>query len=260
MSEVTKNNIMESTLKIDYSGRGVHGIPVIKIIQPVHLVESTNNEAIEDVRDRLIAEFLHTPSMVNRNHFFRLDTYGPLPTGKENIKPIAVTTISAIEEGQMFHTFKHAILDRLISYDNLVEINEFKNSIVINPEQSGNHGPVPSGYDKYLKIQEFFDWLWDQPYAINTPISDRPIEVRRDTVKPIEKHVSGNKSFPMETIRDYFELALEQGERMNAFENTPEQRLDSKVSSAQEAFDKAFDIFGSKQGAEYWQKIIDRIG
>lgn len=169
---------MESTLKIDYSGRGVHGIPVIKIVQPLHLVESTNNEAIEDVRDRLIAEFLHTPCMAHRNHYFRLDTYNnPIPTGKSTDKQITVSTISAIEEGQMFHTFKHAILDRLISYDNLVEINQLENSLGDYKDRvKAGKTPAPFGYDTYLKIKEFFDWVYAQNYngdPVNTPIEVR---------------------------------------------------------------------------------------
>lgn len=240
---------MESTLKIDYSGRGVHGIPVIKIVQPLYLVESTNNEAIEDVRDRLISEFLHTPCMVHRNHFFRLDTYGgPIPTGKQNDKKISVTTISAIEEGQMFHTFKHAILDRLISYDNLVEINEFERS----SSNINGFGKTPLDYDKYLQIKQFFDWLWDQPYASNTPISAIRIETRKN-VK------STPPTIPMETVRDYFELSLEQGERINAFENTPQNKLDKQVENIWDAINSAFNITKSPQGAEYWQKVIDRV-
>lgn len=239
MSAMTKNNIMGSTLKISTSSRGVHGVPVIKIIQPLSLIDPPIHMDVE-LKDELIASFLQTPCMAHPNSLFRVDTRW---TAEE--EKVRITTISAIEEGQVFHTFKHAILDRLISYDNLVEINEFEKSNA----RINDCGPVPFDYDKYLQIKQFFDWVWEQPY--NGDPVNTPIQTRRDTVIKTK--------IPLETIRDYFELSLEQGERMNAFENTPKSILDNRVSNASEAFAEAFDINKSPQGAEYWQKIINQI-
>jgi len=234
---------MESTLKIATSSRGVHGVPVIKIVQPVYLSNPIPGYDFEDVKDELISSLLHTPCMQYPNQLFRVDSRFQYPADGES--KVVITTISAIEEGQMFHAFKHAIFDRLISYENLCDCIEFEK----RPSGPGAHGPVPFDYDKYLKIKEFFDWVWDQPY--NGDPVNTPIETRRDTQpKPV---------IPMETIRDYFEMTLEQGERINAFENTPKVRLDMKVQSIAEAFQKAFNIFESKQGAEYWHRVIDRV-
>lgn len=233
---------MESTLKIGTSSRGIHGVPVIKIVQPIHLVNPDPSLDIDDVKDELISSFLHTPVMQFPNILFIVDSHFNYPAETPKFR---ITTISAIEEGQIFHTFKRVILDRLISYDNLVDINEFERSNA----RINDCGPVPFDYDKYLQIKQFFDWVWEQPY--NGDPVNTPIQTRRD---PVIK-----TKIPLETIRDYFELSLEQGERMNAFENTPKSILDIQVSNASEAFAKAFDIKKSPQGAEYWQKIINRI-
>lgn len=233
---------MGSTLKIATSNRGVHGVPVIKIIQPLDLIDPPIYEGVE-LKDELIASFLHTPCMAHPNSLFRVDTRWTAEESK-----VRITTISAIEEGQMFHTFKHAILDRLISYDSLVEINEFE----ISSSNINGLGKTPLDYDKYLQIKQFFDWLWDQPYASNTPISAIRIETRKN-VKPTPPTI------PMETIRDYFELSLEQSERINAFENTPQNKLDKQVENIWDAINSAFNITKSPQGAEYWQKVIDRV-
>lgn len=234
---------MESTLKIDTSSRGIHQVPIIKIVQPIKLIEPNPVEDIDDVKDKLIREFLHTPCMANRNHFFRTDSHFPHPL--ENPR-VFITTISAVEEGQMFHTFKHAIFERLISYENLCECIEFDKR---SSDQQTNR-PAPFDWDKYLKIKEFFDWVWEQPY--NGDPVNTPIETRRDT-KPSPKLI------PMETIRDYFELSLEQGERINAFENTPKINLDKKVENMWDAIHSAFSPENSPQGVDYWQKVINRV-
>ena len=171
MSGLTKNNIMESTIKIGNSSRGIHSVPIIKIVQPVSLIKPDPHMDIEDVRDQLISEFLHTPVMANPNSFFMVTGRWLVPF--ENSKS-QITTISAIEEGQLFHTMKHAMFERFISYDNLVEINEFKSRITTIKE--GIHGPVPFGYDVYLQITNFFDFIHTLPYngdPVNTPIDVR---------------------------------------------------------------------------------------
>lgn len=227
MSEVTKkNNTMGSTLKISTSSRGVHGVPVIKIIQPINLIDPPIHMDVE-LKDELIASFLHTPCMTNPNSLFRVDTRWTAEDAQ-----VRITTISAIEEGQIFHTFKHAILDRLISYDNQVEINILKNQIKNLEIPKGATHKAPVDYDKYLKIQEFFNWLWEQPY--NGDPVNTPIETRRDTVRETK--------IPLETVRDCFELSLEPGERINAFENTPGYILDTKVDNIADAISNAFDI------------------
>lgn len=163
---------MGSTLKISTSSRGVHGVPVIKVIQPINLIIPNPNEDV-DIKDELIASFMHTPSMAYPNNLFKVDSR--FTSEEQGVK---VTIISAIEEGQMFFTFKHAILNRLISYKNLVEIRERENELKTS-DKSKTH-PVPFDYDKYIKINEFFDWLWEQNYngdPVNTPPT-----TRRDTI------------------------------------------------------------------------------
>lgn len=170
---------MESTLKISTSGRGVHGVPVIKIVQPVHLVNPDPTLDIDDVRDELLSSLLHTPCMQYPNLLFKVDAHFITPSDNHTHR---TTIISAIEEGQVFHTFKHAILERLISYDNLVEINILEKSLktldMSHPTEQ-NTRPCPGDYGKYLKIKEFFDWVWEQPY--NGDPVNTPIETRRDT-------------------------------------------------------------------------------
>lgn len=158
MSPADKSNVMKSTIKIDYSGRGEHGVPVIKIVQPVEVTQSTCNENIDDVRDRLISEFLHTPQMVNRNHVFAIDTCMPHPFGNPTVN---VTTISAIQESQIFRFFKNQILDRIVEYETLCKVAEWKHNNV-NPIEVEK---MPEGYESYVKIAGFFEWLEKQPYC-----------------------------------------------------------------------------------------------
>jgi len=179
---------MGSTLKISTSSRGVHGVPVIKVIQPTNLIIPNPNEDV-DIKDELIASFLHTPSMAYPNDLFKVDSR--FTSDEQGVR---VTMISAIEEGQMFFTFKHAILNRLISYKNLVEIQKLENELKSADDTSTR--PMPFDYDKYIKIKEFFDWVWEQNYngdPVNTPPT-----TRRDTI-----HVEGTS----ETTKNDFKIA-----------------------------------------------------
>jgi hypothetical protein len=61
------------------------------------------------------------------------------------------------------------------------------------------------------------------------------------------------------TIRHYFEMCLADGERMNAFNNTPIEKWDMEAKDAGEALDIAFDFGSSPQGYDYWDKIRNRV-
>lgn len=69
--------------------------------------------------------------------------------------------------------------------------------------------------------------------------------------KPLNKYVG--------TIRHYFEMCLSDGERQNAFDNTPKYKWDSPAKDAYEALDIAFDFATSPQGYDYWNEIIERL-
>lgn len=127
---------MNSTVKIALQS-GINGsIPIIKIIQP----RITNLEEDLDVRDQSIKDFLQRPSMVERNHWFVLDTYGP--NNFEN--PVAdISTIAAVPNEHLFYKFRHTILNKLIAEEEIVETNRAERK--------------PS--EAFQKINDFFDWV-----------------------------------------------------------------------------------------------------
>lgn len=149
---------MKSTLKIDYE-RGHESFPVIKIItplQPQPLVDPTpgySTDTEEDVRDKLTLDFLHSPYKVDRNYFFELKSYFPIANGN-------LTTIGAIDEKDLLHRFKHAILYRFVPYLDLVKINRGEISNKAPSEvQSTVEENFRKSHDKYIQINAFFNYL-----------------------------------------------------------------------------------------------------
>lgn len=149
---------MKSRIKIDYE-RGVRNNPVIKIITPPQelLFPPTSPGGSEDieeeVQDRLIADLLHSPCHVDPNNFFEVKTTFPLDSGAR------LTTIGAVQEEDILYTFRHAVLNRYIPYNDIVEINrEFgfnsRGMDGLNEAQNEN-----VNFSKFKKIHQFFDWL-----------------------------------------------------------------------------------------------------
>lgn len=138
---------MKSTLRIDYQS-GSHGSdPIIKIVQPVEVLESLV-EPDYDVRDRLIRDLLQRPGYSDRNYWFQLDTYYP----NDMEKPTAhISNIIAVRQEDLFYKFRHAILNRMVCYNELVETNHAISNK--KPDQEIKLG------ENFKKITEFFDWL-----------------------------------------------------------------------------------------------------
>lgn len=251
----------KSTLKITTESAGTNITPVIKIVQPIaQFKPDLNNVDDDDPVDDLIRTFLHAPCMVEPHFLFRTYTHFPVPF--EGTPTHWITTIAPINAKDHFDTFKNIVLSRMIPYEDHVSINRGEVAVI----DKNLHGTrkaerIDTSVIKHSKIQEFFQWLDETEPATWEEQQPDPSAADINSAKyygslhPVDEP----KKFPMETIRDYFELSLEQGERMNAFNNTPHNMLDTKVSSAAEAFEKAFDINKSPQGAEYWQKVISRI-
>jgi len=150
---------MKSRIKIDYE-RGIRNNPVIKIITPIpdetirRLESPLSNEDIEeDVQDRLVKDLLHSPCKCDPNYFFEIKSSFPLDIGSK------VTTIGAIQEEDILYTFRHAILNRYVPYNDVVEINrEFgfmsRATDGLDTAQSKNQY-----FELFKKIHQFFDWL-----------------------------------------------------------------------------------------------------
>lgn len=142
---------MKSTIKIDYE-RSFERTPVIKIIIPY--LEKDNNGTPgdlddDDVRDGLVRDLIQSPCMASPNHFFEVKTTFPIGDHSR------LTTIGAIIEGDLMYRFRHAILNRFVSYAELVACNEIKRT----DDFDTNTYPVPLYYDRFVKINDFFDWL-----------------------------------------------------------------------------------------------------
>lgn len=141
---------MKSTLKIDYSSRSDASIPVIKIIQPNEVFEDAQSVDY-DVRDKLIRDFLVRPGYADRNYWFNLDTC----FGNDLKEPtLFISTIAAIKEEDLFRKFRHAILNRFVSYHTNIGINAGATKT-----QYAEGQPIPAEIYNFNKITEFFDWL-----------------------------------------------------------------------------------------------------
>lgn len=143
---------MKSTVKIDYAGSGFGGTPVIKITRPIEAIELSEFED-EDVRDRLVNDFLHTPGMVERNTLFTARTYGS-PGGNAKID---VTTIGAVDLSGQFYLFRHSILNRLVPYESIIRLNKAAHE-VDGDKTIANQ--MPERGEVYFKIKEFFDYIY----------------------------------------------------------------------------------------------------
>lgn len=151
---------MKSTLKIDYAPNGK---PIIKIIQPSDCLDlHTHPDGDYDVRDKLIADFLHTPMNCDINGLFQVYTHGSL----EKDPKFHVTTIAPIDVSKQFDVFKHTILNRIIPYEDLVKIN--RNEIYQgDPNATGVRiaERIDISHEKYIRINEFFNWLSETEWA-----------------------------------------------------------------------------------------------
>lgn len=140
---------MKSTIKIDYERRNEGGQPVIKIIQPVEAIETDNNETSDDVRDKLLRDFLKTPCMVDRNYLFELNSHFSHPAENPNLN---ICTISPIPYDNILRTFRNILLNRFIPYNALELFYREKHS----DEKSNEY---TEHYTLWSKINKFFDEL-----------------------------------------------------------------------------------------------------
>lgn len=216
---------MKSSVKIDYD-RSQELKPVIKIILPLDLRDGDKcTEAHNiDPRDKLVADFLHTPRNLVENYLFEVNQRWLIDNGSS-----LLTTISPIPEEEMFFRLKTAIMGRIIG-DNIEAYRGCESF-----KESDKTGPCPLNYDRWLKITEFFEWVKEQPYSGESVLPDKL------------------------TIRHVFETMLSQDERIAAFENTPKYKWDSEVISPDQALDIAFDFKSSPQGVDYWNKVLSML-
>lgn len=113
---------MKSTVKIDYQVRQNGGVAVIKIVQPVEVLECSHEENDVDPRDKLVSQFLHQPLNVHPHTIFQRTTYYPTPI--ENPKHY-VTNIEPISNEDFCFKIKHSI----ISYLDMLEVDFPKENI-----------------------------------------------------------------------------------------------------------------------------------
>lgn len=162
MSPADKKNIMKSTIKIDYE-RTMDLCPVIKIIMPKsagfseatqELTPGFNETTDEDVKDKLLRDFIQLPCMAVPNSFFEISTRFPIRGELELI------TIAPIMEKNLFSRFRWAILHRLVRTSS---ISVFAGK----GEEKGSLGARKAHFEEgeWNEINRFFDWLDQQEYA-----------------------------------------------------------------------------------------------
>lgn len=66
----------------------------------------------------------------------------------------------------MFEMFKWKILERLVPYDTLAGLTSMKSDNFAQIKEGKS--PAPFGFDCFIKVNEFFNWLKEQPYHDNT--------------------------------------------------------------------------------------------
>lgn len=112
---------MKAKVTIDYES-GTTMTPVIKIVTP--LPDRDLFDKYDDPRDRLVADFLHTPSCFERNHLFETKTYGNILNNGSPVGTQDITTIGAVPYDRILYTFKHILLNRYVSHEDLWGYNE----------------------------------------------------------------------------------------------------------------------------------------
>lgn len=161
---------MKSTIKIDYD-RTKNLSPVIKIIIPKSAGHSEAAQLLsptpgflettdEDVKDKLLRDFLQLPCMAVPNSFFEVKTHFPIQDDLE------LTTIGPIEEDNLFSRFRWALIHRLVPSQsiNILCARRDANNPVQVSDLAGSHS-YECGEDSWNKINEFFNWVDKQEYA-----------------------------------------------------------------------------------------------
>lgn len=136
-------NKMKSTVKMTYES-SVENNPVIRIVIPESIIIEDDPD---DVRDKHVRDFITSPLYSEPNQFFEVKTAFPIES-----QGVFVTTIGPIKPDQMLFRFRHAILNRFVSYDSIVKLNSISGS-------DRRSRPAEKGEADYDKIHEFFDYL-----------------------------------------------------------------------------------------------------
>lgn len=159
---------MKSTIKIDYE-RTKSLAPVIKIIIPKSAGHSEATRELtpgflqdpdEDVKDKLLRDFLQLPCMAVPNSFFEVKTHFPIQGDLE------LTTIGPIEEENLFSRFRWALIHRFVPRSSIAPLDGMRN--IKHIRESGTR-KAELGEGNWNKINEFFDWLDKQEYAPTEP-------------------------------------------------------------------------------------------
>lgn len=159
---------MKSTLKIDFQSRYTGGMPVVKIVQPLELNNARYDHSQDvDPKDTMLSHFLHTPSMVERNMWFKVSTFFNTP---HESPTHSVTNIEPVQADDILPSFKNTLLSMYVPFRSLNTISFNRYSTLLDDWKQPAFCPktgeeVPDKYDIYLKINEFFNWLQDTERA-----------------------------------------------------------------------------------------------
>lgn len=176
---------MKSTLKVVTTPYGDGLRPVIKIVRPTAIIHQSDQSIIddEDPRDELINQFLKNPSNIDGYGWFNIHTNYPVPFGHDNPTHY-VTTIGPVDEKDLFFRFRHAILSKIVPYEDLVAINrgEARSLEQINDEMCPD--PITrldTSVCRAHEINKFFDWLDETGYCSWEEQQPDPIKADRNS-------------------------------------------------------------------------------
>lgn len=100
---------MKSTVKIAYQARFTGGMPGIKIVQPISVLNPSPEEDV-DPRDEMVNQFLHQPLSTERTFLWELSSHYPSPFDNPTHE---ITHIEAVTNDRLMWKLENVLLNTL---------------------------------------------------------------------------------------------------------------------------------------------------
>ena len=113
---------MKSTVKIDYQLYGNGGLSVIKIVQPLEVLNPQPQDDV-DPRDTMVSQFVHNPISQNPSDLFVRDTYYPHPFDNPTHH---VTKIKAVANEERIYTLENLLINTIVEWKIPFEVSEIE--------------------------------------------------------------------------------------------------------------------------------------
>lgn len=113
---------MKSTVKIDYQLHGNGGLSVIKVVQPLEVLNPQPQDDI-DPRDTMVAQFVHNPLSQEPSDLFVRDSYYPHPFDNPTHY---VTKIKAVSNQERIYTLENLLINTIVGWKIPFEVKEIE--------------------------------------------------------------------------------------------------------------------------------------